>query len=115
MAEIPAAHPTSTVDQNSGSRMTHSLWPWVSIGTTSPCTGNTIILPAQHTNLELLPPAATCPWLPAYKLVEDEHEKGLIVPAAMLLYWVTKGLEVEPQEIGGDLTWPVGIIGTYMP
>uniref|UniRef100_A0A0E0F3G3 Uncharacterized protein n=1 Tax=Oryza meridionalis TaxID=40149 RepID=A0A0E0F3G3_9ORYZ len=32
-----------------------------------------------------------------------------------LLYWVTKGLEVEPQEIGGDLTWPVGIIGTYMP
>uniref|UniRef100_A0A0E0F3F5 Uncharacterized protein n=1 Tax=Oryza meridionalis TaxID=40149 RepID=A0A0E0F3F5_9ORYZ len=106
MAEIPAAHPTSTVDQNSGSRMTHSLWPWVSIGTTSPCTGNTIILPAQHTNLELLPPAATCPWLPAYKYS----------PAALqLLYWVTKGLEVEPQEIGGDLTWPVGIIGTYMP
>uniref|UniRef100_A0A0E0F3F6 Uncharacterized protein n=1 Tax=Oryza meridionalis TaxID=40149 RepID=A0A0E0F3F6_9ORYZ len=55
--------------------------------------------------------ASTC----SYMLVEDEHEKGLIVPAAMLLYWVTKGLEVEPQEIGGDLTWPVGIIGTYMP
>uniref|UniRef100_A0A0E0QS91 Uncharacterized protein n=1 Tax=Oryza rufipogon TaxID=4529 RepID=A0A0E0QS91_ORYRU len=82
----------SLMVQNSGLRKT--------CFSVSPCTDNTIILPPQHTNLAMLPPASACPWLPAYKkkeysfpvsvmhlakkvggqLIKDAHEKGSIMP-----------------------------------
>uniref|UniRef100_A0A0E0QS89 Uncharacterized protein n=1 Tax=Oryza rufipogon TaxID=4529 RepID=A0A0E0QS89_ORYRU len=68
--------------QNSGLRKT--------CFSVSPCTDNTIILPPQHTNLAMLPPASACPWLPAYKKKEYSFPVSVMHLA---------------KKVGGQILW----------